>query len=249
VSSAALRLLAALVLLIPLQKLLHSHLQGVLYLLTRKASIALGLYAILFLPGVVLHEGSHYLAAIVLRVKTHGFSLMPRRVGQMVRFGYVEVEGTDPVRASLIGLAPLFAGTVAVLVLALGQLGLGELASSALAMDWSGARDSFGRMLATPDFALWLYLVFAISNTMFPSRSDRAAWLPAALLVGLIGLGLWMGGLDGWIQGGLLPLAESGAVQLSVAFAVTAGLDALLLVPVLLLEAVLTRLLGVQIAY
>ncbi|HQF71133.1 MAG TPA: hypothetical protein PLH39_07640, partial [Promineifilum sp.] len=35
--------------------------------------------------------------------------------------------------------------------------------------------------LATPAFALWLYLLFAIGNAMLPSKSDRHAW-PAFLL-------------------------------------------------------------------
>jgi hypothetical protein len=244
-----LELALALAALIGLQRLLHRHLQGCLYLITRKHSVALGIYAILFLPGVLLHEGSHYLTAKVLRVPTHGFSLFPRRIGKMVRFGYVETGTADPIRASLIGLAPLAAGVLAMLVLALDHLGLGNLASAVFNLDLSALKQAVGHLLATPDLVLWLYLIFAISNTMIPSKSDRASWLPAFGLLGVLAVALWGGGVGGSLAGHLVPALESAATRLTGVFGITVGIDTALLLPILALEALLARLLGLQIVY
>lgn len=245
----ALTLALSLGCLVLFQRWLHRHLQGLLLLLTRKETIALGVYAVLFLPGVVLHEGSHYLAAKLLRVPTHGFSLIPRRAGKLVRFGYVETAAADPIRASLIGLAPLVAGVAAMLVLALNRLGLDSLAAAAVHGDLELIRQSIDGLLATPDLLLWLYLVFTISNTMLPSKSDRAAWLPAIGMLVLAAAALWFTGVGGAIVGQATQWARLAAEQLTGVFAVTAGLDALLLLPIMALESLLARLTGLQIVY
>ncbi|MGA9533813.1 MAG: hypothetical protein WBR18_13930 [Anaerolineales bacterium] len=246
---SVLELALALTVLMVFQRLLHRHLQGTLYLITRNQTIALGLYAVLFLPGVFLHEGSHYLVASILRVPTHGFSLFPHRVGKMVRLGYVETAAADPIRASLIGLAPLATGVVAILILALDHLGLGDLASAVFRADMVAMGQAFGHLVATPDLVLWLYLVFAISNTMIPSKSDRAAWLPAiGLLVAMVVL-LWLVGVGGSLADQLGPMLESAASRLSGVFGITAGIDTVLLLPILALEALLARLLGLQVVY
>ncbi|MDX1378066.1 MAG: hypothetical protein R3307_04385, partial [Anaerolineales bacterium] len=70
--------IAMLVPLILLQRLLHREIQAVLLILTRDARLTIGIFQIIFLPGVFLHEGSHFLMAKILRVRTGGFSVIPR---------------------------------------------------------------------------------------------------------------------------------------------------------------------------
>jgi hypothetical protein len=105
------------------------------------------------------------------------------------------------------------------------------------------------RLLATPDLLLWLYLAFAIGNTMLPSKSDRASWASALIVVAalafigtLLGLFNWSGA---WLQRAFEMLAEN----LAGIFLVTVVLDGLLLLPILLLEAILSRILGRKIVY
>lgn len=97
--------------LIFLQRALHHELQVVLVLLIRRVDIALVVFSLLFLPGVLLHEVSHFIAAKLLRVPTRGFSLVPRRLddGRLL-MGYVETAPTDFIRDALIGAAPFLAG-------------------------------------------------------------------------------------------------------------------------------------------
>jgi hypothetical protein len=49
--------------LLLLQRRLHLETQAVFLLLTRRGDLALVLYSMLFFPGVLLHEASHYLMA------------------------------------------------------------------------------------------------------------------------------------------------------------------------------------------
>src|SRR3989304_4802714 len=99
--------------LVIVQRLLHRDIQAILLILTRNSQLTIGLFSILFLPGVLLHELSHFLMAKLLRVPTLGFSLFPHTLSDgRLQMGYVETEGTDIVRDSLVGLAPLIAGTL-----------------------------------------------------------------------------------------------------------------------------------------
>src|SRR5512143_3959424 len=108
-----------------LQRLLHRELQACLLILSRSPEFTITLFSIIFLPGVLLHELSHYLVAVVLGVPTPRFSLIPQVLPTgKLQLGYVETARTDIVRDSLIGAAPLFAGGLAVAFVALTRLNL-----------------------------------------------------------------------------------------------------------------------------
>lgn len=181
---------------------------------------------------------------------TRGFSLVPRRRrGGTLQLGYVETAEVDPLRASLIGLAPLVAGASLLALLTLDPLGLDLLSAAVVEGDVVGVIRSLQALFSRPGLALWIYLVFTVSNTMLPSRSDRAAWLAALAIVALLALvGLALGLADpvaAWAG----PVAVMLGGDLAGVFLLAAGLDFLLLVPLLLLEIVLTRLVGWEIVY
>mgnify|MGYP003348511744 CR=1 FL=1 len=71
------------------------------------------IYNLIFLPGVFLHELSHFLMAKLLGVKTGSFSIIPQSLPDgRLQMGYVETGQTDIVRDSLIGIAPLVTGSL-----------------------------------------------------------------------------------------------------------------------------------------
>src|SRR5512139_1304314 len=116
--SSFLWFLGTLILLLFVQRWVHRHLHGVAYLLTGHADMALLLYSLPLLPGVALHELSHAIMAALLGVKTANLTLIPRRQPNgHVRLGSVQVERVDAVRSSLIGVAPLLVGSVAILLI------------------------------------------------------------------------------------------------------------------------------------
>jgi len=155
---------------------LHRHLQGVMYLLSNDEEIAIWLYAILLLPGVFLHELSHALAAAIVGVKIGHISILPRRVGKRIQLGFVPVQQTDFIRASFIGAAPLFCGGAAVIAVGHRVFGTPEVIAALAAQDWLAALQGLSAALHAADVWIWAYLVFAIGNTMLPSRSDIHAW-------------------------------------------------------------------------
>ena len=116
--SSFLWFLGTLILLVLVQRWVHQHLHGVAYLISGQADMALMLYSLPLLPGVALHELSHATMAALLGVKTANLTLIPQRQPDgHVRLGSVQVERVDVVRSSLIGLAPLLAGSAAILLI------------------------------------------------------------------------------------------------------------------------------------
>ena len=71
-------LLASLLLLTFLQRSLHREIQSAFLLLTRRPGVTQAIFALIFFPGVLLHELSHYLLAKLLRVPTGRISLLPQ---------------------------------------------------------------------------------------------------------------------------------------------------------------------------
>ncbi len=175
-----------------LQQWLHRHIQGFALALTGEPGCAIRLLFYLLLPGILLHEASHYVTAKLLLVPTNGISVgVGRARKQQVSLGTVSVERTDIVRQSLIGVAPFVVGIGAIwLILAWGF----DL--------WPGLTLSFEQMLLrvheySNDWTTWLdvYLIFAVSTAMIPSESDREPWGP---LITVFGTGVAILFLLGW---------------------------------------------------
>jgi hypothetical protein len=155
---------------------LHRHLQGIMLLLTDDKEIAMWLYALFLFPGVLLHEVSHAAVAALLGVRIGRLSILPRRVGKRIQLGFVPVEETDFLRASLIGAAPLLTGSVVIFLIGSTVFGTPEVIAALRGGNWVGALRGLGAAIQAPDAWIWAYLVFAVGNTMLPSRSDTHAW-------------------------------------------------------------------------
>ncbi len=224
------------------QRLLHREIQAVLLLLTRHSGLTIGLFSMLFLPGVLLHEFSHFLAAKLLGVRTGRFSLLPRVLpdGRLL-LGYVETQRTDIVRDALIGLAPLVAGGAFLAYVALHRLNLPLLWRTLQ----NGQIDLFLSALwalpSVPDFPLWFYLTFAVSSTMLPSTSDRQAWLPLLLwITALLTLAL-LTDIGPWLLAHLAPALNRFLQSVAVLFGLSAIVHLILLLPTVLLHRLLAH--------
>lgn len=238
--------IAATLLLWLVQRQLHRHIQGLVLLLTGNDNLAVLVHFMLLLPGVVVHELSHWVAAKLLGLRTGPISLGPvRKRGKQMRFGSVQITRADPVRESLIGLAPLISGTV--LVLALAGWCLDLLPTQGLPLSaWPG------RLVAglqASDAWLWVYLIFAISNSMLPSASDRRPWRLFALYLGLVLLLAYLllgipRGSEVWLGWGLRLL-----FYLAYAFSLTTVIDLAVVAIILGFEWLAGLLTGRRIDY
>ncbi len=241
-------MLLALIPLIFLQRAFHRELQAVFFLITRRMDISLVIFSLIFLPGVLLHEASHYLMANLLRVRTGRFSLIPQRLADdRLLMGYVETAQTDFFRDALIGAAPLFSGGLFVSYVGRTQLGLLSLWDALTSLDLATLLGSLSAVYDRPDFWIWFYLTMAVSSTMLPSSTDRRAWLQLALVVAvLLGLGVLVGA-GPWMLINIAPALNEALRSSAVVLAMSAALHLVVLMPTLFVRRVLSRILRLDV--
>lgn len=231
-----------------LQRLLHREIQAVFLIVSHSPEFTIAFFSIIFLPGVLLHEFSHYLMAVILGVQTAHFSLVPEMLPDgRLQLGYVETSKTDIVRDSFIGAAPLFIGGLFVAYLAVTRLHLlpmwDVLRNGQYGLFWLGIT----LLPQIKDFPLWFYLVFTVSSTMLPSQSDRHAWLPLGVaIVVLIAFAIGAG-IGPWMLKNAAPPLNSFLSAAAVIFGLSAAVHAVLILPIALFHGLLARLTGVDV--
>jgi len=234
--------------LILLQRLLHREIQAVFLILTRNAQLTMGIFSFIFLPGVFLHELSHFLMAKLLRVPTGRFSLLPQSLPDgRLRLGYVETAQADMLRDSLIGAAPLFVGTAFVAYVSLHPLDMqivwDTLHNGQANLFWLALID----LPNQKDFYLWFYLTFVVSSTMMPSESDRHAWLELAISIGIIFAILLLIGAGPWMMDNVAPLISNFLGSIASIFGLSSVVHVVLILPTMLVHRLLTRVTGVDV--
>jgi membrane-associated protease RseP (regulator of RpoE activity) len=190
--------------------------------------VALVIYFVIVLPGVVVHELSHWLMAKALGVRVRKLSIGPVRQkrGDRVSLGSIQVGNVDPVRASLIGMAPLLGGTAVILVIGFLVLGVGDLVHAIAGQGMEGGLAGLGQLVRIPDFWLWLYLIFGVSNAMLPSESDMATVRPVLIFLAIAtAIFLVVAGVPA-IPEGVVEAVIAIARYLAIAFCLTLVVDA-----------------------
>lgn len=164
-----------------------------LFRLTRSRSVSISLVTVIYFPGTVIHELAHLFTAEILGVRTGKLTLAPESIREPeIRAGSVMISQTDPWRRTFIGLAPIFWGIGTILMINFVY----PLIASRITTPATAQPNS--NLLNWPIIviqAVTIYLIFAVSNTMWPSKTDlRGVWGPlisaAVLLVGAFWLGL-----------------------------------------------------------
>lgn len=139
-----------------------------LHLFIRRRDIIFSTIAVIFLPGTILHELSHYLIATVLRLQVGEVHIMPAWKENHLQLGRVTYKKTDVVRSIMVGVAPFF---------------------GALFFFWFiGAFHLFPttHIIITLFFG---YLLFSVSANMFSSRQDLVDLIhiiPICLITGAV---------------------------------------------------------------
>ncbi len=218
----------ALTALVMLERLTHFRIHRIGLRLLGSDERAILFHAAIFLPGVALHEAAHAAMAMMLGVPTGGISLIPeRKPDGSLRLGYAEVGQADPLRGSLVGVAPLLAGAAALLWLLSGRVDVSVLTQAAQTLRWP----AWGRLFQDLQAPAWLvilglYLCFAVANSMIPSPSDRRDWLVAGILLALLVAALLFTGILGSVVSVIRPYLVSGAAALATGFTVAALINA-----------------------
>jgi hypothetical protein len=146
----------------------------------------MGFYLLVF-PGVVLHEGAHYLACLLTRTKVTRFApFSPGRRsndGRLV-LGYVRHERRALPVGALIGLAPILLNPFGLLLVTalLTPLTFREVAKPSAGIVVEGIFAS-GFLTDTPLLAaVWAYLALSFALGSVPSREDLSS-LPLLLVI------------------------------------------------------------------
>lgn len=150
----------------------------ILFLLSRSISKALSkfmpisLLSFILLPGVIIHELSHFFIAVILFVSVGDMEFAPKKNGNGVKLGSIEIAKTDPIRRSIIGFAPVFVGIMII-------IGMVYLFSINVLFFQNNNLYIFIAVIL-----VLIYLLFAIANTMFSSPRDMEG--TAEILIALL---------------------------------------------------------------
>jgi hypothetical protein len=175
------------------------------------------IFYLLVFPGVVLHEGTHYLACLLTGTKVSRFApFSPGRSndGRLV-LGYVRHERRAlPIRA-IIGFAPVFLNPLGLLFVTalLTPLTLQEGAHPSVEVMVKEIFAS-GFLTDAPLLATtWVYLSLSFALGSVPSREDLSS-LPMLLLIfgcGILLIGLLGTGSEGVLSSAIYDLSELAA--------------------------------------
>lgn len=203
-------------LLFLLSRVLTKSISYLLHWVLRSKAITVYIMGILFMPGTLVHEVSHYLMARLLFVPAGKMELVPYLDEHGVKLGSVAIAKTDPFRRVLIGVAPFLFGTAIILITL-----------------FYTAKDGIPN---NPWQILLIgYIVFEIGNTMFSSRKDMEGALELLLALLVVGVVLYFIGirlpdidpktvLPYWVQN----IFKTGSMFLLVPLIIDVGIIALL---------------------
>lgn len=206
-----------------LRRRLVFELQGTSLLIFGNPRIGIFVYSLIFLPGTILHELSHWIVAEILQVPTGKLSVLPslEADGQgEEKLGYVMTGRTGIIRGFLIGFAPMFTG-IAVLVV------LGYLLDTL----WPAA--PVWQML------LVIYGLVVVSNSMIVSGADRRHWPVAAVLFILTGLVIVYAGIT--VPVSVMQFASRALYRIDQILGLTIGLNLAMIIGSYVLRRILER--------
>ena len=150
------------------------------------AALGRTVFYLLVFPGVILHEGAHYLACLLTGTKVFRFApFSPRRSadGRLV-LGYVRHERRSVPIQAIIGLAPILLNPLGLLLVTalLTPLTFAEVVNPSFGLI---EEDILACGFLTSDpllAAIWAYLSLSFAVGSVPSREDLAS-VPAVLFL------------------------------------------------------------------
>jgi hypothetical protein len=162
---------------------------------------------------------------------------------------YYRGKTLDPIRESLVGGAPLIVGTIVILLIGFNIFSVVDFAQAIRSGDADTITYALANLFQTDYILLWIYLIFAISNAMMPSKSDRRAW-PAFIVAMVILAGIvYLLGIQTEVASGLVGPVLTIFSYLGIAFSVAIGADLIFMLVLFALESIIARIKGVSVVY
>lgn len=173
----------SLIALLLTKKKLTADLSHLIHRLGGSQHTAIIVWSVIFLPGTITHEISHFLVAALTGARTGKIEIFPEYLEESdeksthVALGSVRTQKLNPIQGFLVGIAPFISGMALLIWLA------------------SLLQTSFA------DRNIWLlvlegYFFFTIANSFFPSWPDIKQALPFVIISLVVGLLAWYFGFQ-----------------------------------------------------
>jgi hypothetical protein len=230
-----------------LERWLHQHIFKVGWLITKSFQTTTIFYYTFFLPGVFLHEVSYWLAAGMLNVHAKGSIRWPepQEIAEL-DLSFVEIsKNITPVKLALITLAPIIAGLISVWFIANNILNFNIFFNTLSTGELSDVATAFQSLASAPDFWLWIYFLFTISNTMIPKMNNLRGLRMVFIAIGVVIVFLFVIGVGNQVILGTLaePIAQ-GLGVLTGTFVIIILINLFFVVVLGTIEAVIERITG-----
>ena len=215
--------------------------------MTKKLQTTTILYYLIFLPGVAAHEFILWLTAGIMDVRAERAIEWPesQSVAEL-QLTFVKLnKNAGSLKTALIGISPLVFGILFIGFVANNILNVNGFVQ-ALGDD---ALDNFGTALSvltsTPDFWLWVYLIFTVGATMWPDLKLLRGWKPILTGIVIAVIVLYLAGLGDAVVGrGLMVPVYQGLNILSGTLAVLIAIDLFFTAILGAIESIIERITG-----
>jgi len=138
--------------------------------------LVVGILSILYEPGTIVHELSHYFVALLLNMHPQEVSIFPSIEGDKIRLGYVLYQKNkgDFIRPILVGIAPFFGAMIVLLLIVYSNqfpgthlwqtLTFGYCILAITANMFSSKRDliDVGYLIPLTFFIIFLFFIFPV---------------------------------------------------------------------------------------
>ncbi|MHB8625716.1 MAG: hypothetical protein ACYDBJ_11270 [Aggregatilineales bacterium] len=234
----------ALAALLAVRRWIQRHLLGVGFLVAQEQHLATVIYCVVVLPGLLVHEFSRWIMAGVLNVKSTRVMKWPKADERgRIEPEFVRVDDKhNPLFMALIGGVPFLVSLALVMTISNSVLHLPAFVGALATNDLNAIGQAIQKLVGQPDFLLWLYVLFAISNTMWPTGEDRRGW---EIIIGFVVGGLILlaaiGFLNAEVRWFTGPIPQALNVLTTVALTVLT-IDSLVAVLIFLLERTTERM-------
>jgi hypothetical protein len=235
------------ILLRRIERWLHQHIFKVGWLLTQNYQTTTILYYTIFLPGVVLHELVYWLSAGMMNVRAERAIKWPeaQEVGEL-KLNFVRINPKASIlRKAIISVAPLLVGLVIIWYIAANIFDITAVVRQMSSGNLRDVGTALGMLLSAPLFWLWVYVIFTIANTMYPSvPKDLQGWRSVLISLSAVAGVLLLLGLGGEIFEAMQsPLSELIFV-LQATFALMIAIDVLMVLVLGLIEYTIEHVTG-----
>jgi hypothetical protein len=172
-----------------LERWLHQHIFKVGWLVTKQYQTTTIVYYAFFLPGIILHELVYWFVAGFLNIRADRSIVWPEKqeIGEL-KLNFIKLaKNVGQIPLAIISTAPLLVGLTAVAFIANNRMDFQGFIATLGSGFFDELTAALSHLTSTPDFWIWIYLVFTISNTMWPDVSKLRGWRVILGVISAIG--------------------------------------------------------------